>query len=568
MENKLILGDNLEILKSLPSESVDLIYIDPPFFSNRNYEVIWGDEGEVRSFKDRWSGGMEHYIGWLKERVEEMYRILKPTGSFYLHCDWHADAYIRVQILDKVFGVDNFRNEIVWKRNNSSQNTGNKYGNIHDILYFYSKEDKYNWNDIKISYSNEMLKRYTQDDNGNFYTGTVLTASRPKSNSGKFEWRGTMPTNGRGWGYSLEQLEKWWSENKILCKKDGTPRMDGLKTYLDTNKGQSISSLWNDIERIGNTAKERIGYPTQKPEALLERIIKASSNEGDVVLDAFCGGGTTIAVAEKLGRKWIGIDQSVQAIKVSDARLEKIGACKNGGIKKALGIGSVYEVKLHKYDYETLRYSDAFEFEEWIVEKFGGESNKKQRGDMGLDGKKNGVPIQVKRSDGVGRNVVDNFKSAMGRFFGKDIEKRKGDKISDGYIIAFSFGKGAYEEVARLKNEEGLIIELIKVEDVVPIAVAPKLELSFEDKGLNDKNQRIIKLMAKCEKQAEFFQWDFSYNPDDGFSADELLDKTGEQEVKLEKGENKIACKAIDLEGIETIEILKLKVNGIVENIG
>jgi DNA modification methylase len=143
--NKLLLGDNLEILKSMDSESVDLVYLDPPFFSNRNYEVIWGDEGEVRSFQDRWSGGIDHYIAWLKERVIEMHRILKPTGSIFLHCDWHANAHIRVFVLDKVFGEQNFRNEIIWKRTNAKGLSFKRYAQNHDTIFYYSKSDKFTW---------------------------------------------------------------------------------------------------------------------------------------------------------------------------------------------------------------------------------------------------------------------------------------------------------------------------------------------------------------------------------------------------------------------------------------
>ncbi|AUI69254.1 DNA methyltransferase [Beggiatoa leptomitoformis] len=161
--NRLILGDNLEILKSLESESVDLIYLDPPFFSNRNYEVIWGDKGEVRSFEDRWSGGVDHYIAWLKERVEEMHRILKPTGSIFLHCDDHANAYIRVLILDKVFNDSNFRSELIWKRT-SSHNSAKRFPQIHDTIYFYSKTSNYNFNSIKVGYSDKYAAVFKYED--------------------------------------------------------------------------------------------------------------------------------------------------------------------------------------------------------------------------------------------------------------------------------------------------------------------------------------------------------------------------------------------------------------------
>ena len=433
---------------------------------------------------------MDHYIGWLKERVEEVHRTLKPTGSFYLHCDWHADAYIRVQILDKVFGMNNFRNEIVW-----SYDWGGRpkdlFAQKHDTIWFYTKGKKWTFNtdDIRIPYQTEIKGR-----------------KNPLVSQEKFD-KGKIPT-----------------ANWIM------PVIHAM-------------------------SPERIGYPTQKPEALLERIIKASSNEGDVVLDCFVGGGTTIAVAERLKRKWIGVDQSVAAIKVTEARLNK---------QRQLW-SEPFSVKLHKYDYDTVRYTDAFEFENWIVEQFGGEPNAKQRGDMGLDGKKNGVPIQVKRSDGIGRNVVDNFKSAMGRFFGKDIEKRKGDKIVDGYIIAFSFGKGAVEEVARLKNEEGLIIELIKVEDIVPLASKPKVELFFEDLGV-EKEKRKIKFIAKADSKIEIYQWDFAFDGKE-FKPSEMFEKSNEIETLFEKGSHVIICKAVDENGIDGIAELKIQVNGVIKQV-
>jgi DNA modification methylase len=274
--NQLILGDCLDVLKTLPDESVDLCYIDPPFFSNHNYEVVWGDAGEVRSFEDRWSGGMDHYIGWLKERVIEIKRVLKPTGSFYLHCDWHADAYIRVYILDKVFGEKNFRNEIIWCYT-APANAKNKLPQKHDNVYFYSKTNSYNFypNQIRIPYNQETLAR----------------TNRKSGKSGLYK-------------------------DNLIAEEKHKDRLN--------NSGKVPEDWWSDIPRLQGNSSERLGYPTQKPEALLERIIKASSNEGDVVLDCFMGGGTTIAVAEKLKRKWIGIDQSVQAIKVTEMRLQKL----------------------------------------------------------------------------------------------------------------------------------------------------------------------------------------------------------------------------------------------------
>ena len=269
--NRLILGDNLEILKTMGSETVDLIYLDPPFFSNRNYEVIWGDEGEVRSFQDRWAGGIDHYIAWLKERVIEMHRVLKSTGSIFLHCDWHADAYIRVDILDKIFGKNNFRNEIIWCYRKWSV-ADKCFSKNHDNILFYTKSASYTYN--------------------------LLLQERAESTFKRF------------------------GNKKIVSSFDNKGNRSPSQTKEEDSDGVKMYDWW-DIPIIPPSGHERIGYPTQKPMALLERIIKCASNESDLVLDPFMGGGTTIAVADRLNRKWVGIDQSVQAVKVTELRLHQ-----------------------------------------------------------------------------------------------------------------------------------------------------------------------------------------------------------------------------------------------------
>jgi DNA modification methylase len=553
--NRLILGDNLEILKSMEAESVDLVYLDPPFFSNRNYEVIWGDAGEVRSFQDRWAGGISHYIDWLKDRVAEMYRVLKPSGSLFLHCDWHANAYIRVDILDRIFGESNFRNEIVWRRTNAKSNATRSFAVLVDTIFFYSKSDQFKLNLIRSDYSQEQMSRYKQQDEKGVYRCDDLTAP---GKGRQFIWRGVHPGGNRSWRFSKEALEELVAQDLIVYQKDGRPRKDGLKKYLSETEGALIGSLWDDIDRVANTSAERIGYPTQKPEALLERIIKAASNEGDVVLDPFVGGGTTLVAAEKLKRAWIGIDQSTMAIKVSDLRLQR----------QADLFSSAYTVQLHKYDYDTLRYKDAFQFESWIVQQFGGTPNVRQRGDMGLDGKAaDGAPIQVKRQDNVGRNVIDNFKSAVERFDKNLFEKNIAAKKPLGYIIAFSFGKGAIEEVARIKNKEDRIIRLVTVEDIVPIATKPALGVHINELERDDKGNRKLEFIAQGQSPAgiEFYSWDFAYDEKKGFRAQVYIDKEGKQVLTCKAGEHSIAVKVVDNDGLENIEVVALKVNGKVE---
>ncbi|MDR2423236.1 MAG: site-specific DNA-methyltransferase, partial [Prevotellaceae bacterium] len=300
--NKLILGDNLIELQKLPEKSVDLIYLDPPFFSNRTYEVIWGDDGEVRSFEDRFAGGIDHYISWLKIRVRQMHRILKDTGSIFLHCDWHANAEIKIDILNKIFGRNNFRNEIVWCYTGGTDSK-NRWQRKHDTIFFYTKSKNYTYNGDFEEFSDNTLKRFNKEDEKGRYKINKLFGGRI------------------------------------------------TKTYMK-KEGKRAPDYWY-IPIVNRTFAEGIGYPTQKPEALLQRIIECCTNEGDVVLDPFLGGGTTIDVANRLNRKWIGIDQSVMAIKVSDLRLKK---------RQNELFAQPYEVVLPTYDFSKLQSQDGKEF--------------------------------------------------------------------------------------------------------------------------------------------------------------------------------------------------------------
>lgn len=549
--NELILGDNLEIMKKMDSESVDLIYLDPPFFSNRIYEVIWGDEGETRSFIDRWSGGIDHYIEWLKERVIEMHRILKPTGSIYLHCDWHANSYIRVEILDKIFGINNFRSEIIWRRKGGAALSGmTEMSCSTDTIFYYSKSKNYIFKNILVRDEEYVSENFNRtDENGRKFMATVMRSPNPRPNL-MYDYKGyKMPPN--GWAVSKEKMIEMDKAGLLYFPAEKTKQIY-KKLYEDEYQGAPINNLWQDIPTLKGKSKEIIGYPTQKPEALLSRIIQMSTNESELVFDPFVGGGTTLAVAEKLKRNWVGIDQSVQAIKVTEMR-----------IQKAQNLFSIpMTVKLHKYDYDTLRYKDAFEFESWIIQQFGGYPNKKQRGDSGLDGTKNNIPIQVKRSDDIGVNVIKNFFASIMQYDKKLFEKNKTEHNPTGYIIAFSFGKGAIQEVARLSNQEDVIIKLLKVEDIVPISKKPSLAIKLKDLGKDGKGIRSIEFTANGESEAaiEFYSWDFDYK--EKFTATVFRDKEGKQIYDFKAGTYQVACKVIDKEGLENIEIIKLKVNG------
>jgi len=380
--------DNLARLALLPANSVDLIYLDPPFFSNRQYEVIWGDEAEVRSFEDRWEGGVYHYVEWLKERVIEMWRVLKPTGSLYLHCDWHASHYIRV-MLDEQLGDEHFQNEIIWHYRGGGVSP-KRFGRRHDSIFLYTKgkEWAFNVDPIRTAYSAESLERL-------------------KYKARSFRDSGTYDT------YEANPLGK--HPDDVL-----------------------------DIQPTMPSSKERLGYPTQKPEKLLDVFIEASSNKGDVVLDPFAGCGTALVVAQRLGREWVGIDISPTACSLMKRRLLKVGA------------SSVKLIGMPTSENDLLALKP-FEFQNWIIDRINGIQANRQSGDMGIDGWTFFLhdPVQIKQSQSVGRNVIDNFETAV---------KRAGK--SSGVVVAFSFTRGAHEEVAR-SHKDGFNLHLVTVNDLL-----------------------------------------------------------------------------------------------------
>lgn len=391
LENVLFCGDNLEILREyIPTSSIDLIYIDPPFFSNRTYNVIWGDEAELRSFKDVWSGGIDSYISWLEPRFREFQRVLKPDGAFYVHLDWHAAAHVKVKLLEKIFGLENFQNEIIWWYRGGGVSK-KRFGRRHDTIFFYTngKNNTFNVDAVRTAYSEESQERLK-------YKAQAFRGERVYNN------------------------------------------------YEPHPLGKHPDDVW-PIQPIMPSAKERYGYPTQKPERLLERIVKASSNPGDVVLDGFCGCGTTLAVAHKFKRRWIGIDISFTAIELVKQRLNSLGA---------MG----FPIVGMPTTVEDAKKLEPFDFQNWIMRKIHGYPSRKKTGDYGIDGYTllNQYPIQVKQSEKVGRPELDKFITAVRR-----IGKTKG------YFIAFSFTSGSIAEVERLNREENVRIELVKISEIL-----------------------------------------------------------------------------------------------------
>jgi len=411
--------------------------------------VIWGDEAEVRSFEDRWEGGIQHYIGWMRERIDQLRRVLKPTGSLYLHCDPHASHYLKV-MLDQVFGGGMFRNELVWKRT-TAHSSAKRYGPVHDLILYYGRSKKVTWNAPRTDYDQEYLDRYYKydDGDGRLYWRADLTGAGVRHGASGQPWRGLDPSpKNRHWMVAPDELEILDSQGLIYWPSRGTG-WPQHKRYREDLKGKAVDDVWTDIDRINPQAAERLGYPTQKPEALLERIILASSNPGDIVLDPFCGCGTTVAVAERLKRQWVGIDISLTAIEIMKRRLLKLHSSP-----------VVVNTPSTVADLKTLK---PFEFQNWAINAINGTHSAKRTGDMGIDGYWffTRDPVQVKQSEHVGRNIIDNFETAI---------RRAGNDT--GYVIAFSFTKGAVDEAARVR-QEGLTIHLVKAAEALMLQRRP-----------------------------------------------------------------------------------------------
>ena len=331
--NKLIWGDNKLILSSLKNgamrEEIEaqgglkLIYIDPPFDVGADFSMdieIGGDTFtkkpnilEEIAYRDTWGKGADSFIAMIYERLILMRDLLAEDGSIYVHCDWRMVGYLRI-VIDEVFGPDHFQNIITWRRG-PQKSHGLGYGHNADYIIYGTKTDRIVWNIQTGELSDEYLESFKEDEYGKYVT-TPLHSGRPPKNVP--EWRGVKPPSGRGWAYTIETLEKLDKEGKVEWSKNGVPR---LKRYLSEIKGAAVQEIWTDIKPLLAKSSSHVGYPTQKPEALLERIIKASSNEGDLVADFFCGSGTTAAVAEKLGRKWICTDLGKFAIHTTRKRM-------------------------------------------------------------------------------------------------------------------------------------------------------------------------------------------------------------------------------------------------------
>lgn len=439
-DNLLYYGDNLDVLKRhLKDESVDLVYLDPPFSSNKSYNLLFAEKdghkaaAQIQAFDDTWEwdeaasrqyqdtvekggkvsealrsfhlflGGsdMLAYLSMMAPRLVELHRVLKPTGSLYLHCDPTASHYLKL-LLDAVFGPDRFRSEIVWKRTTAHSNVYRSFGDITDTLLFYSRSPEYTWNQLYRFQASEDVERAfpNVDADGRRWRSENMRnpGIRPNLHYPFVASNGvTYQPHPNGWTVSLEKMQELDRRGRLHfpAKVNGRLR---LKLYADESRGIKLQNLWDDIPPIGSQAAERLGYPTQKPLALLERIILASSNEGDTVLDPFCGCGTTVAAAQSLKRRWVGIDITHPAIALIKHRLET--AFGTAAAYKVIGEPTTVE------DARVLADSDQYQFQWWALGLVGARGVEKKGADKGIDGR-----LFWHEGDGKTRQVVISVKA-------------------------------------------------------------------------------------------------------------------------------------------------------------
>ena len=470
--NTLYYGDNLSVLREyVADESVDLVYLDPPFNSNASYNVLFkektGEESpsQIQAFTDSWqwtqeaertfedeimlnpaapaalkemiagfrqflgSNAMMAYIVMMAPRLVELHRVLKPTGSIYLHCDTTASHYLKL-LMDSVFGPTQFRTEISWRRtsaHNDARQGRRQYGNVRDCIFFYTKGRKWTWNWQYTEYTKEYVEdfyRFTEEGSGRRYRKGDLTAARPggdtsyewrvkRPNEGEWEadltseylnpvegweYKGIPPYRGRYWAYSKDGMAAMAQEGRFTYARTGMP---SYKRYLDEMPGVPLQNDWSDIRPASRS--ESLGFKTQKPQKLLERIIMASSNEGDVVLDPFCGCGTAVAAAEKLKRRWVGVDITHLAVALMKNRLKTGYDLRPGRdytvVGEPLDVGSA----------RALAQQDRYQFQFWAISLL--EARPREHGKRGADRGIDGVLYFIDGPKRVAKRVIIQVKS-------------------------------------------------------------------------------------------------------------------------------------------------------------
>ncbi len=440
--NKIYCGDNLVVLKLLPSGSVDLCYIDPPFFSRRNHKDIAKGTDEVRGFLDTWSGEIKNYIEFMRLRVQEIHRVLKPSGSFYLHCDVSAVFHLKV-MCDEIFGEERFSTDIVWKRHSPSKNTGRNYGNIVDHVLYYVKGDDYTFNVQYIAMDDSVFNIVEPETGRRFRSQPLVVRGNQEGKVFDFGGRSYTIKKGQALKWSQETIDDRLARNPrlIYWTGGGEPR---YKTYLDESKGIKLTSLWTDIKLVTSTSSERLDYPTQKPQRFLERIISVSSDPGDIVLDAFSGSGTTLVAAKALDRGFVGIDVSPTACRLAASRL---------GFPTESIVG-------HPSTSNDFKKLPGFEFRNWVAWKLNA-AQKHDAEQKGIDAvcRNTRIPVVIKNDGELAEQDLAGLVSVL--------ETRHAQETRKGVCVATEFGQNIDAYLARIKMEKQITIFKYGIDDLL-----------------------------------------------------------------------------------------------------
>jgi adenine-specific DNA-methyltransferase len=600
--NRLIWGDKKYVLPSLLEEfagKVNLVYIDPPFDTGANFSytatipddpTAQGDQGgsfvkqpsviEQKAYRDTWGRGLDGYLTWLFETAALLRELMASNGSIYVHLDYHVAHYAKA-LMDEVFGIDNFRNEIIWKRQ-TAHSDPKRFGPIHDSIYYYGNSPVAAFNAQYATYDESYIRSHyaLEDPDGRKYQLGDLTARGPRPGL-QYTFRGVDPPRGRVWTMLPDKMEELYQAGRVIFTSKGTPRR---KRYLDEMPGLVVQDVWTDLNPVNSQALESTTYPTQKPESLLERIVKASSSEGDLVLDCFCGSGTTAAVAEKLGRRWITCDLGRFAIHTTRKRLLGIP-----------GVKPFVVQNLGKYERQAWQSAEFGEsaaaavqaYRRFVLDLYHAEPIS---GYIWLHGSRSGrmvhvggVDAPVTRADVTG--IVTEFRKAIGR--GKDAPKRSGVDVL-GWDFAFELNETARQDAElagidlRLIRIPREVLEKKAVEQgdikffelaALSVSVEKKarsvtLELTDFIIPLDDVPEDVQKAVTHWEQWIDYWAVDWD-NSNDTFHNEwqtyrTRKDKTIARETThtyVEPGTYRVVVKVVDILGNDTTKLLRVEVN-------
>jgi len=528
--NRLFWGDNLHVMRQLPSQSIDLIYIDPPFFSGKQYNMLFGDQNELRSFVDIWEGGLPGYLIWLNARLYEMKRLLEKSGTICIHLDWHASSYVKVE-MDKLFGHRMFKNEIVWDYGaKATQHTGH-FQRKHDVLLLYGRSENSNFKPVLVEYSAASLRE---------------RATRYKYVDERGPYRMTTRRAPNGSQYRA-------------------------KVYL--KEGVYATDVWT-IPVINATSKERIGYPTQKPERLIQRVIEAYTQEGNLVADFFCGGGTTPAVAQRLGRRWIACDQSRVAVAITEDRVASL--CEQMTLEQASKSFAVPDFTVEHWGiYEAKRLSETppDQFRQFVLRAYGAVPDNSE---PGIHGHKGAIPVWVgepSQKSQVSAQDVVNFANAV-----RKTVRYQQDNLRDGTMLAWAFRPDAVQAAQQLREQEATDLNFIRLDMVridspsfrehvhalstdkadystfLTFVLPPRVEVGWKRlRGLTYRFDVSETIVLNAGAKTINVQWDFDYRDvftsTQGFSFIRTASKEPALQVNYTfpaAGRHHIACKVQD----------------------